>query len=76
MKDYIVDSVFYYLPEEVPDHPEDREWGDKVIVMARLEEENTDWVENELPEYATPLSQFLWYYTSTREILLTKMLSL
>lgn len=25
--------------------------GDKVIVMAKLEEENTDWVEKELPEY-------------------------
>ena len=54
MKDYIVDSVFYHLPQNVPDHPEDQhgEWGNKVIVMARLEEENTDWVEKELPEYA------------------------
>lgn len=25
--------------------------GDKVIVMAKLEEENTNWVEEELPEY-------------------------
>lgn len=25
--------------------------GDKVIVMAKLEEERTDWVEEELPEY-------------------------
>jgi hypothetical protein len=24
--------------------------GDKVIVMAKLEEENTEWVEEELPE--------------------------
>lgn len=24
--------------------------GDKVIVMAKLEEENTDWVKDELPE--------------------------
>lgn len=25
--------------------------GDKVIVMAKLEEEHTEWVEEELPEY-------------------------
>ena len=24
---------------------------DKIIVMARLEEDNTDWVQEELPEY-------------------------
>ena len=27
---------------------------DKVIVMAKLEEEHTEWVEEELPEYAHP----------------------
>ena len=26
--------------------------GDKVIIMAKLEKENTDWVIEELPEYA------------------------
>lgn len=51
MEDYIIDSVFYYVPEELPDEPEELEWGDKVIVMARLEEENTNWVHEELPEY-------------------------
>lgn len=52
VEDYIVDSIFYYVPEEIPDQPEELEWGDKVIVMAKLEEENTDWVKEELPEYA------------------------
>lgn len=52
VKNYIVDSVFYYItPEEASDKPEELEWGDKVIVMARMEEENTDWVQQELPEY-------------------------
>lgn len=27
--------------------------GDKVIVMAKLQEEPTDWVQEELPEYAS-----------------------
>ncbi|OAX77451.1 hypothetical protein ACJ72_08250, partial [Emergomyces africanus] len=27
------------------------EVGDKIIVMAKLEEENTDWVQNELPDW-------------------------
>ena len=26
--------------------------GDKVIIMAKLEQEDTDWVSDELPEYA------------------------
>ena len=56
VKDYIVDSVFYYIPEEQSERPEELEWGDKVSVMARLEEENTDWVLEELPEYAMSLS--------------------
>ena len=30
--------------------------GDKVIVMARLEEEPSEWVEQELPEYTSPLN--------------------
>lgn len=30
--------------------------GDKVIVMAKLEEENTDWVEEELPEYVLTIN--------------------
>ena len=29
--------------------------GDKVIIMAKLEKENTDWVAEELPEYVQPL---------------------
>jgi len=29
--------------------------GDKVIVMAKLEEENTEWVAEELPEYVPTL---------------------
>lgn len=28
--------------------------GDKVIVMARLEEEHASWVDEELPEYVPP----------------------
>lgn len=31
--------------------------GDKVIVMARLEEEPAEWVEQELPEYGTSPQQ-------------------
>ena len=30
--------------------------GDKVIIMAKLEKENTDWVTEELPEYVAPSS--------------------
>ena len=30
--------------------------GDKVIIMAKLEKENTDWVTEELPEYVLPPS--------------------
>jgi hypothetical protein len=33
--------------------------GDKVIVMAKLEEEHTNWVQEELPEY-TASSRYLW----------------
>ena len=29
--------------------------GDKVIIMAKLEKENTDWVAKELPEYASTI---------------------
>lgn len=29
--------------------------GDKVIVMAKLEEENTNWVQEELPEYVSDI---------------------
>lgn len=31
--------------------------GDKMIVMAKLEEEHTEWVEEELPEYVIELGQ-------------------
>lgn len=30
--------------------------GDKVIVMAKMEQEQTSWVEDELPEYVITLS--------------------
>lgn len=32
--------------------------GDKVIVMAKVEGEETDWVKNELSEYVLPLFPF------------------
>ena len=42
--------------------------GDKVIVMAKLEEENTNWVEEELPEYVhhtTALFIIPWMSSNT-----------
>ena len=30
--------------------------GDKIIVMAKLEEEHTNWVQEELPEYVIHIS--------------------
>ena len=38
--------------------------GDKVIIMAKLEKENTDWVTEELPEYVPPSSS-LWSPANT-----------
>ena len=34
----------------------DNKLSDKVIIMAKLEKENTDWVTEELPEYVPPSS--------------------
>lgn len=49
---YLYDNFKSRVQKEKP-HAHDPEVrnGDKIIVMAKLEEENTDWVENELPEY-------------------------
>lgn len=48
---YLVDWVkSRYFPLTVPTLPHGRT-GDKVIVMAKLEAEHTEWVEEELPEY-------------------------
>lgn len=40
-----------WLHGDVPSTPSDTTPGDKVIVMARLKEEPTEWVAQELPEY-------------------------
>jgi hypothetical protein len=39
--------------------------GDKVIVMARLEEEPTGWVEEELPEYGISRSNPVIIWTNS-----------
>ncbi|OJD18778.1 hypothetical protein AJ78_01249 [Emergomyces pasteurianus Ep9510] len=53
---YIIDSVLAAVhPESIRGYlkelPNDVEVGDKIIVMARLEEENADWVQDELPDW-------------------------
>ncbi|GFF22290.1 hypothetical protein IFM46972_00232 [Aspergillus udagawae] len=48
---YLVDwAKSRYSPQTVPTIPHGRT-GDKVIVMAKLEEEHTEWVEEELPDW-------------------------
>lgn len=42
-----------------PTPPQQTSPGDKVIVMAKLEEEPTEWVEEELPEYVTGVGSTL-----------------
>lgn len=62
---YLIDSIytrFHPLSLDLPSHstnPFNVEVGDKIIVMAKLEEEDTDWVQDELPEYVTPLLSLL-----------------
>lgn len=34
---------------------------DKIIVMARMEKDNVDWVTNELPEYAPDIDMLVYY---------------
>ena len=45
--------------------------GDKVIVMAKLEEEHTEWVAQELPEYAIP-PQKPYFTSPTLNTILTQ----
>ncbi|KAF9894083.1 hypothetical protein FE257_009056 [Aspergillus nanangensis] len=48
---YLIDWLNYNDPHDAANSHHDPP-GDKVIVMAKLEEENTQWVEEELPEYS------------------------
>ena len=48
---YLVDWLHINSPEYEGVLPEHDPSGDKVIVMAKLEEEPTEWVKAELPEY-------------------------
>lgn len=60
---YLVDwTKSRYFPQTVPTLP-NGQTGDKIIVMAKLEEEHTEWVEEELPEYVakSPHQQRLCY---------------
>ncbi|KAH1711141.1 hypothetical protein KXX35_006660 [Aspergillus fumigatus] len=48
---YLVDwTKSRYFPQTVPTLP-NGQTGDKIIVMAKLEEEHTEWVEEELPDW-------------------------
>jgi hypothetical protein len=48
---YLIDWVkSQYLPQSIPALPH-RTTKEAVIVMAALEEEHTEWVKEELPEY-------------------------
>ncbi|QSS55642.1 DUF3431 superfamily domain-containing protein [Histoplasma capsulatum var. duboisii H88] len=54
---YLIDSIytrFHSLSLNLPTdstNPFNVEVGDKIIVMAKLEEEDTDWVQDELPDW-------------------------
>lgn len=57
---YLVEWWYHKSGSNVPAHHGTPD--DKVIVMAKLEEENTDWVGEELPEYVPIINKFLTWY--------------
>jgi hypothetical protein len=62
---YVVDWVKpQYLPQSIPTQPHSKT-NEAVIVMAALEEEHTEWVKEELPEY---VNRF-WTKSSTNLLL-------
>lgn len=73
---YLVDWLHTESPAHEGAPPKHGAWGDKVIVMAKLEEEPTYWVEAELPEYVVglmhPPSSYVKKLTGTRRKLETR----
>lgn len=57
---YLVEWWYRKSGSNVPAHHGTPD--DKVIVMAKLEEENTDWVGEELPEYVPIVNRFLTWF--------------
>ncbi|KAI9807445.1 MAG: hypothetical protein M1833_000190 [Piccolia ochrophora] len=58
--------IWHYYTTETPSPPVDVAPGDKVVVMAKLQHQNTDWVAQFLPEYV--FKHHLHARTSIREV--------